>query len=380
MMKNKRISIIVMILALSISMFSQTINYNGISDIMLAQSDDAVESDETEASTPRIKSKKKAVYKDNMSPMIASGLSLLLPGAGEFYGKDYIRSGIFLGIEAIAVSMWYVYDSDGDDFTSEFETFADGNFSEDRYYGGLMGMSQNFLDYMNESDWINADEVYSLEYFSNRDNWTYGDLISDSLSIVDMLELSFKSDNTETTGIVEGFNGVNIYLYYLDDVFKQFTHNLPKTKTQQYYEMVGKYHQFACGWSDFEGYSYNPDGTVEMIDELVISTAGDSTYVSRPKLVEDGTMDSFNYSEDSGYNSAAHVDYYEDLRNEANIAYEVGQNWLMVTLLNHVASAFDAAYVIKSKYSIETKLRIENNDKADALGLDNYKLTYSVNW
>ena len=62
------------------------------------------------------------------------------------------------------------------------------------------------------------------------------------------------------------------------------------------------------------------------------------------------------------------------------MAYETGQNWLMVTLLNHVASAFDAAYVIKSKYSIETKLRIENNDKAEVLGLENYKLTYSVNW
>ena len=80
------------------------------------------------------------------------------------------------------------------------------------------------------------------------------------------------------------------------------------------------------------------------------------------------------------HESASHVDFYEDLRHEANMAYETGQNWLMVTLLNHVVSAFDAAYVIKSKYLVETKLRIENNDKADVLGLENYKLTYSVNW
>lgn len=375
MMKNKRISIIVMILGLMISMFSQTINYSGISDIMLAQNDDTAESVETEAATPRIKSKKKSEYKDNMSPMIASGLSLLLPGAGEFYGKDYIRSGIFLGIEAIAVSVWYVYDSEGDDKTSEFETFADANFSEDIYYGGLMGMSQNFLDYLNDSDWIDASEVYSLDYFSDRDNWTWEE--QDSLSVVDMLELSFLSNDTETPEF-EGFNGTNINL---DGKVDQFSHNLPATKTQQYYEMVGKYHQFACGWNDFEGYSYNPDGSVEMIDELVINAAGDSTYVSRPKLLEDGDLGSvFDYSKDGGYDSAAKVDIYEDMRHEANMAYEAGQNWLMITLLNHVASAFDAAYVIKSKYSIETKLRIENNDKADALGLDNYKLTYSVNW
>ena len=375
MMKNKIISIIVMILGFTISMFSQTINYSGISDIMLAQNEDTVENVDIEASTPRIKSKKKSEYKDNMSPMIASGLSLLLPGAGEFYGKDYIRSGIFLGVEAVALSMWYIYDSEGDDFTSEFETFADTNFSEDLYYGGLMGMSQNFLNYLNNSDWIDASEIWNLDYFSNRDNWTWDE--KDSLAVADMLKLSFLSDDTDTFAI-EGFNGININLAGKS---AQFSHNLPKTKTQQYYEMVGKYHQFACGWSDFEGYERNTDGTVVMIEDLVISTDGDSTYVIRPKLKEDGNLSEiFDYSEDGGYNSASHVDFYEDLRYEANMAYEAGQNWLMVTLLNHVASAFDAAYVIKSKYSIETKLRIENNDKADALGLDNYKLTYSVNW
>jgi hypothetical protein len=29
-----------------------------------------------------------------------------------------------------------------------------------------------------------------------------------------------------------------------------FTHHLPATKTQQYYEMIGKYDQFRYGWSD----------------------------------------------------------------------------------------------------------------------------------
>ena len=358
-----------MVFSLAISMFGQTINYSGISGIMLAQNDDTVE---TESSTARIKTKKKSEYKDNMSPMIASGLSLLLPGVGEFYGKDYLRSGIFLGIEAVTLSMYFVYDSDGDDKTKEFETFANNNFDEDRYYGGLMGMSQNFLDYLNESDWIDASEVWNLNYFRDRDNWKWD--VKDSLSVVDMLQLSFANDNTDTPEF-EGFNGTNILL---DGGSDQFTHNLPKTKTQQYYEMVGKYHQFACGWNDFEGYERDVDGNIVYVVDY--ATNGTDTLTVRPKLKGDGTTDTvFNYGED-GYNSASHVDFYEDLRNDANMAYETGQNWLMVTLLNHVASAFDAAYVIKSKYTIETKLRIENKDKGDVLGLNNYKLTYSVNW
>ena len=372
MMKNKRISIIVMILGFTILMFSQTVNYSGISDIMLAQNDDAVE---TEASTPRIKSKKKAEYKDNMSPMIASGLSLLLPGAGEFYGKDYLRSGIFLGIEAIAASMWYYYDSEGDDKTAEFKTFADNNFSEDRYYGGLMGMSQNFLAYLNANPDIIASDIWSLDYFSNRDNFKWdADInwdVDSTFCVVDMMEMSMTD-----TSLWYGGSILPDIMIFADGntVIKEFTHELPKRKTQQYYEMVGKYHQFSGGWNDFEGYEKNPDGSIIYVVDYAAN--GTDTLVVRPKLkLNDSSAFDFMKHE-----SASHVDFYVDLREEANIAYEAGQNWLMVTLLNHVASAFDAAYVIKSKYSIETKLRIENNDKADVLGLDNYKLTYSVNW
>ena len=113
--------------------------------------------------------------------------------------------------------------------------------------------------------------------------------------------------------------------------------------------------------------------------------SSDGTYVEvmRPKFKDNDSDPSnniiFDYSDD-GYNSLAYVDFYEDLRDETNQAYEMGSNFLMITLLNHVASAFDASYVIKSKYHIDTQLRIENTDKADKIGLDNYKITYSVNW
>ncbi|MBN2788556.1 MAG: hypothetical protein JXR69_00040 [Candidatus Delongbacteria bacterium] len=375
-MKNKRISIIVMILGFLVSMYGQAVNYNGISGIMLAQNDDTAETVETEASTPRIKSKKKAEYKDGMSPMIASGLSILLPGAGEFYAKDYIRSGIFFGIEAVAVSLWYVYDSDGDDKTAEFEDYANSSFSEDRYYGGLMGMSQNFLVYLNANPAVNAVDIWSLDYFKDRDNWYWDDDIDwdndTEFCVLDMMEMSM----TDTSLYYLGLPLADVMTFAEGDIaLKEFTHNLPSGKTQQYYEMIGKYHQFAGGWDDYEGYERDAEGEIIYVTEYAINGT-DTTAVLRPKLKLNESS-AFNFND---HNSAEHVDFYEDLRNEANIAYEMGQNFLMVTLLNHVASAFDAAYVIKSKYSIETKLRIENNDKADVLGLDNYKLTYSVNW
>ncbi|MBU4486767.1 MAG: hypothetical protein KKD38_07540 [Candidatus Delongbacteria bacterium] len=356
---------IILIQGMLISVFGEPIiKYNGLSNVILAQADTDEQTIETDGSTPRIKSKKRAEYRDGKSPLVAAGLSLVLPGAGEFYGEDYLRSGIFLGIEALTLSMWYYYDSEGDDKTDEYRNFADRNFSDSLYYGGLLGMTQNIKSWLeNKNSTVsgnefNAADYWSYKYFSNRDNWTWD--FNDSLSVYDFLELSFKNLGAPVVS--------------LDGGSAQFTHNLPTTKTQQYYEMVGKYHQFSCGWNDFNGYDYNTDGSVVMVTDSVRASNGTYVYVERPKM-KDGI---FNYSE-NGYNSAK-VDIYEDLRDKTNKAYEIGQNFLMITLLNHVASAFDASYVIKSKYQIDTQLRIENTDKADKIGLDNYKITYSVNW
>lgn len=364
-MKRTITTIFMIAVMISAAYSDPGMKFSGLNDLLLAQDETEGSPLETEGITPRIKSKKKADYRDGKSPLVAAGLSLLVPGAGEFYGKDYIRSGIFFGIEVFTLSMWYYYESDGDDRRDEYRDYADANFDEQLYYGGLLGMTQNVINWLEgknslvPGDEFNAADYWSYEYFSDRDHWTHE--LKDSLAVYDFLALSYK----------EGFNGFPLTLI---GNANQFTHNLPETKTQQYYEMIGKYHQFSCGWNDFNGYDYNADGSVVMVQDSVMASDGTYVKLERPKL-KDGA---FDYTE-NGYTSPQ-VDFYEDLRNETNEAYEMGQNFLMVTLLNHVASAFDASYVIKKKYQIDTQLRIENSDKGEAIGPENYKVTYSLRW
>ncbi|MGD9706737.1 MAG: hypothetical protein AB7V07_03600 [Candidatus Delongbacteria bacterium] len=364
-MKRTITTIFMIAVMISAAYSDPGMKFSGLNDLLLAQDGTEGSSLETEGITPRIKSKKKAEYRDGKSPLVAAGLSLLVPGAGEFYGKDYIRSGVFFGIEVFTLSMWYYYESDGDDRRDEYRDYADANFDEQLYYGGLLGMTQNVISWLQNKnslvpgDEFNAADYWSYEYFSDRDNWTHE--LKDSLAVYDFLALSYK----------EGFNGLPLQL---EGNANQFTHNLPETKTQQYYEMIGKYHQFSCGWNDFNGYDYNADGTVVMVQDSIMASDGTYVKLERPKL-KDGV---FDYTE-NGYTSPQ-VDFYEDLRNKTNEAYEMGQNFLMVTLLNHVASAFDASYVIKKKYQIDTQLRIENSEKGEAIGLENYKVTYSLRW
>lgn len=154
------------------------------------------------------------------------------------------------------------------------------NFVDSLYYGGIMSLSQNTLLFLNQSDWIEADQIWNLNYFSNRDNWYWEEL--DSLAVLDMIQLSFRED----------FNGVSINLI---GGSIEFTHNLPTEKTQQYYEMVGKYHQFSCGWSDYDGYERNLSDEIIYISDFAINVT-DTIEVLRPRL-KLNEADAFDYND-----------------------------------------------------------------------------------
>jgi hypothetical protein len=59
------------------------------------------------------------------SPIVAGLLSLVLPGAGEFYTGEYLKAAIFFALEAGLVTTGLIYDKKGDDKTVEYQNYAD---------------------------------------------------------------------------------------------------------------------------------------------------------------------------------------------------------------------------------------------------------------
>lgn len=90
------------------------------------------------------------------------------------------------------------------------------------------------------------------------------------------------------------------------------THTLPDTKTQQYYEMIGKYDQFKGGWDDY---------------------------------MEGG--------EDLTYNR----NKYMGMRLDSNDQFKKASTCAMLTLANHILSSIDAAWTIR-KYNTQIKTQI----------------------
>jgi len=184
------------------------------------------------------------------SPKKAFLYSLLIPGWGQKYaGSSIIKTAGFLLIEVGSWAGHFTYQKKGDDKTIEFKTFANVHWIE----GDTTGA--NYTDPDNP-------------IYTNLDNETYRGWLLINEGIV------------EDTG---------------------FTEHLPSTKSQQYYEMIGKYDQFRGGWDDY--------------------WTGDTATVY---LTE-------------------HRRIYMDMRKKANDYLNNANTMIIVSILNHLISAFDAA-------------------------------------
>ncbi|HOP07309.1 MAG TPA: hypothetical protein PLF13_08470 [candidate division Zixibacteria bacterium] len=101
---------------------------------------------------------------------------------------------------------------------------------------------------------------------------------------------------------------------------KEITHVLPDQETQQFFEMTGKYSQFAWAWDDAElnGLTWDDlDGQVDTIKDAASTPAS----VNREK--------------------------YETMRNDANNEYDKSMKFVFVIMANHLVSAFEAYFMTK---------------------------------
>lgn len=147
---------------------------------------DSLKTDESEKVNPKEK-----------SPFIGAVLSGLVPGAGEFYAKSYVKSAIFLGVEAGLWVMYSIFQNKGNTQTDFFQNYANQNWDIHRYATWLQ--QQGFPS--------------SAQINPNEQN-------------IDVLRAQIN--------ICEEQN---------------FSHTLPPFGDQQYYEVIGKYENFLAGWS-----------------------------------------------------------------------------------------------------------------------------------
>lgn len=141
------------------------------------------------------------------SPLLGAVLSFAVPGAGQFYSKSYIKSAIFIAVEATAITVGLIYDKKGDDQTDYFQRFANEHWNVKRYALWTITNATKINPQVNPNDFriFNSDGSVNWRELNRLENAIGG--------------------------------------YY--------SHHLAPFGDQQYYEMIGKYPQFNVGWDDF---------------------------------------------------------------------------------------------------------------------------------
>ncbi len=209
-------------------------------------------------------------------------LSLLLPGLGETYVGSK-RGLIFMFVEAFS---WWTYISntnEGKDLEDDFKLFANANWT---YYYNDPADADKY------SYWEWLKRTYKMNEFSG------GEMQSD--------EYLKPTDYDE----------INAHVDKMKDSTGSSVHNLPSTKTQQYYEMIGKYDQFVYGWEDIGDHNSS--------------------------LVDENKIPNGKYDENTQEIKSPIRIKYMDLRAQSNNKLYDGQRGIHLMIINRVLSAIDA--------------------------------------
>lgn len=184
--------------------------------------------------------------------------------------------------------------------------------------------------------------VYSL-IVPGLGQWYYGSRVKPFLFFgaevaAWVLHFKFHSDAKQMEDDFEAFNRAHwsreayeqqylLWAYGVadDDLIQneqEISHHLPDTRTQQYYEMTGKYNQFAWGWDDAD---------------LGGNVLSDYNQGNPPPQIESQATTP----------SSARREAYEYMRDDANNKFDDATKMIYVSMLNHLASAFEALIFTK---------------------------------
>jgi hypothetical protein len=224
------------------------------------------------------------------NPKLALAMSAVIPGSGQVYAKSYIKAAAFLGIEVASWAIYFKQTNEGKRIEDEFHIYANSHWSEPDYWRWIA--HQAGIEY-------NPDDLDPLR------EWEHAN----------------------------------------------FSHGLHREKDQQYFEMIGKYHQFSWGWDDFRS---DPENNIAMTDAEITE-----------RYNETGKINPNRY-------------YYESRRDASNDAFKKATTATTIAIINHLLSAVDAAWTT-TQYNkrIEIGLRLEPIQYAYEART---ALTLRVNW
>jgi len=175
----------------------------------------------------------------NMEAMLYSAI---LPGSGEYSMGYTNRAYLFLGIEALVIGTWYMFNQKGVDTQDEYRAFADKHWNLLRwfadYYKWENSDNQFHYNFINES----TGHYPKIDDASHHLNFTYN-------------KARYSTNSTDFKDLYENESFIGIYNSFSTNSDEEDLHSLEDygiivEKDHHYYENIGKYDHFYAGWED----------------------------------------------------------------------------------------------------------------------------------
>ena len=185
-------------------------------------------------------------------------LSLVLPGAGQYYNKSPLwKSASFLGVEAISVAGWFHFNGEADVLKNNYQMFADENWNLQTWYYFTLNGPDNRQEYDGRA-WTENDFKAMRDYEGTHHLTLHltGELAA----------LYGEFVSSDSLGVLSDSLG---------------TDNITVVRDRHFYENVGKYDQFVGGWSDINTDWYWEEKDVGDSIEILIKTPMKANYLDQ---------------------------------------------------------------------------------------------------
>lgn len=231
---------------------------------------------------------------------LAFALSAALPGAGQVYNRQWVKAAVAFGLEVALFVGYQSWRQRGLDGRDAYLAYAHEHWDPAKYARWLNDYRAWLVDEQGRVIGTPPAQVPTGIDFSQPDSWDANTraLVRSFFEDIRTLE----SDN----GVVHVETGAT------------FSHKLPFFGEQQYYELIGKYFQYAPGWEDYP--DWLADGEANQ-------------YIDPERTGPNGTK----------ANVAGRFYEYASDHARANDFLRRSSRLSAVFVVNHVLSAFDAA-------------------------------------
>ena len=228
----------------------------------------------------------------------AFAMSAVIPGLGQAYNRQWGKAIAAVVLEAAVITSSAVWRNQGNGLETDYQQFAHSFWDPGKYAAWL----NDYSVFTNVA--VSPVEVPAGIDFQNPDAWSAQEW-DQVLSMFDQIQAIEREMSHIETGAA-------------------FSHTLPDFSEQQYYELIGKYYQFAPGWDDYPEWLDANGNPTSAIDPNMTGADGES----KPNV----SSNFFRYADD-------HAHANDVLRRASRISG--------LLILTHLVSAVDAAVSAK---------------------------------